>query len=135
MRMRAIGVLVGLCGVIGVAIAVAALSMQNPLAPSGGAGDAQSQQWLVHWRTWNLVTLLIGVATAFSGLGIYFRRQWGILLILVVALILAGAPWVIHFMGLLRFDYEKPRLWESLLFAAVAVAATYGLGLLRRVKT
>jgi len=129
MKMRAIGVLVGLCGVIGVAVAVDALLMQNPLAPLGSVRDAQAQQWLVHWRSWNLVALLIGIATVFSGLGVYLRKQWGFLVLLVVSLILAVTPWVFHRAGLVRFGYEEPSFWESLVFAVVAAAAAYGFAL------
>jgi len=123
MAMRIIGGLVILCGVAALVVGVMALWMQNPLAQSVSLVEHRAQEWMMHWRWWGIGDLLLGTVIVISGCLIFLRKQWGLLLLATAAIALAAAPWVLDGLGLLRFQYEQPILWESALFSAVGAAA------------
>lgn len=127
MLLRATGVLLSLAGITAIVIGALMLGAENPLAPSGSPGDAQAQQWLLHWRSWALAQLVLGAATVIAGVGVLLRRSWGLVLLTVVALVSSIAPWLVGAIGWLRFEYERPTIWESVVFAAIGLAALTGL--------
>jgi hypothetical protein len=127
MLRRIVGVLLLLAGLAAIVIAGLMLGTDNPLAPSGSPGDAQGQQWLFHWRSWALAQFVLGAVIVIAGLGVFLRRQWGLLLLLGAALVSSVAPWLLRAIGLLRFEYERPAIWESVVFAAIGLAALAGL--------
>jgi hypothetical protein len=124
---RIVGVLLLLAGLAAIVIAALMLATDNPLAPSGSPGDAQAQQWLLHWRSWAVAQLVLGAAIVIAGLGVLLRRQWGLLLLLGAALVSSVAPWLLRAIGWLRFEYERPAIWESVVFAAIGLGALAGL--------
>jgi hypothetical protein len=127
MLRRIIGALLLLAGATAIVIAALMLGTDNPLTPPRSAGDAQAQQWLLHWRSWALAQLILGAATVVAGVGVLLRRQWGLLLLLLVALVSLLAPWLVSAIGWVRYEYERPTIWESVVFAAIGVAALTGL--------
>jgi magnesium-transporting ATPase (P-type) len=127
MLRRTIGVLLSLTGIVAMVIAALMLGAENPMAPSGSTGDAEAQQWVWHWRWWALATLATGIAIVIAGCGVFLRKPWGLLLVLIVALVLSVTPWILGGIGWLRFAYEEPTLWESGVFGAVGLAALIGL--------
>jgi hypothetical protein len=85
MSLRIIGAIVTLLGAFLAVSSLWALSLSNPLAPPGSPGDLSAQQWLLHWRLWGWVTLVLGLVIGGGGIGVFFLKRWSFLLVFVVA--------------------------------------------------
>jgi hypothetical protein len=127
MSLRILGAIVTLLGAFLAVSSLWALSLSNPLAPPGSP-----QQWLLHWRLWGWVTLVLGLVTVAGGIGVFFLKRWSFLLLFGVAILVAVVPWLFVAAGAARFAYEAPSVWESALFLAIGLCALVGHLHLRR---
>jgi hypothetical protein len=67
-----------------------------------------------------------GGAIATGGAAVALNKRWGLLLLGIVLLVAAIAPWVAQWLGLIRFRFERPGLGETLVFLAFALLAIWG---------
>jgi hypothetical protein len=82
--------------------------------------------WLTHWRVWSLAMTCVGGAIATAGAAIAAQRQWGLLLLAVVLLFAAIAPWVVEAIGLVRYPYERAGSVETFVLLAFSLLAAWG---------
>jgi hypothetical protein len=82
--------------------------------------------WLAHWRVWGFAVACAGGAIATGGAAVALNKRWGLLLLGIVLLIAALAPWVVQWFGLARYRFERAGLTETLVFLAFAFLAIWG---------
>jgi len=82
--------------------------------------------WLAHWRVWGLAVACAGGAIAAAGAAVALNKRWGLLLLGIILLIAAMAPWVVQWLGMVRYRFERPGLAETLVFLAFAFLAIWG---------
>ena len=132
MLLRIVGVVLFCLGVM-----LAALALSNALHGASlaalSAGLAKSENrpfdastWLAHWRVTVLAAAGVGGAIAVAGAAIALGRRWGLLLLGTVLLFAAVAPWVLQWLGLIRYRFERPGLSDTTVLVAFAVLAIWG---------
>jgi len=82
--------------------------------------------WLAHWRVWGLGVACAGGAIATAGAAVALNKRWGLLLLGIVLLIAAMAPWIVQWLGLTRYRFERAGLADTLVFLAFAFLAIWG---------
>jgi hypothetical protein len=82
--------------------------------------------WLAHWRVWGLAVACAGGAIATAGAAVALNKRWGLLLLGIVLLAAAMAPWVVQWLGVARYRFERASLAETLAFLAFAFLAIWG---------
>ena len=81
---------------------------------------------LAHWRVWNLAIACTGSAMAAAGVAVTLGKRWGLLILGIVLLIGAIAPWVVQWLGLVRFPFERAGLADTMVLTAFALLAIWG---------
>jgi len=109
---------------LGVALAATGIvgTVRGPSMPS--AGD--SSMWLYHWRLWGIGIGCGGGAIAVAGVALALGKRWGFLLLALVMIIAATAPWVIQGLGLARYPYERAGSMETFVFLALSLPPLWG---------
>jgi hypothetical protein len=82
--------------------------------------------WLAHWRLWGWGVACAGGGVATAGAAVALNKRWGLLLLGIVLFIAAMAPWIVQWIGLTRYRFERAGLAETLAFLAFALLAIWG---------
>ena len=115
------GVVVLLLGVALAATGIVGM-LSGPSMPSMG----DSSTWLYHWSLWGIGIGCGGGAVAIAGGALALGRRWGFLLLALVMIFAATAPWIIQGLGLTRYPYERAGSMETFVFLALALPALWG---------
>ena len=91
--------------------------------------------WLAHWRVWSLAVACAGGVIATAGAAVSLNKRWGLLLLGVVLLVAAIAPWVVQWLGLVRYRFERAGLTDTMVLLAFALLAIWGYFLRPEVPT
>src|SRR5215469_16569878 len=81
---------------------------------------------LAHWRGWSLAIACIGGAIATAGAAVALNKRWGVVLLGIVLLIGAIAPWIVQWLGLVRYPFERASLADTMVLLAFALLAIWG---------
>jgi len=81
---------------------------------------------LAHWRVWGLAIACLGGAIATAGAAVALNKRWGLLLLGIVLLVGAIAPWVVQGLGLVRYPFERAGLADTMVLMAFALLALWG---------
>ena len=82
--------------------------------------------WLAHWKVWGLAITCVGGVIATAGAAVALNRRWGLLLLGIVLLLAAIAPWVVQWLGLVRYTFERAGLADTIVLLAFALLAIWG---------
>ena len=85
-----------------------------------------SSAWLYHWRLWGIGIGCGGGAIAIAGVALALGRRWGFLLLALVMIFAATAPWIAQGLGLTKYPYERAGSMETFVFLALSFPALWG---------
>jgi hypothetical protein len=130
--LRIVGIVFLCLGAILVAVGVTAIQHASSIM-SLSTEFAQSRNrpfdastWLAHWRVWALVDICTGGAIAAGGAAVALKKRCGLLLLGMVLLLAAVAPWVIQWAGLARYGFERASLTDSAVLLPFAFLSIWG---------
>jgi hypothetical protein len=112
-------------GLTGAMHGVSMASFSTELAQSRNQ-PFDASTWLAHWRVWGLAVACSGGAIATAGGAVALNKRWGLLLLGIVLLIAAIAPWVVQWLGLVRYRFERAGLADTMVLMAFALLAIWG---------
>ena len=112
-------------GVTGASHGASMASFSSELAQSRNQ-PFDASTWLLHWRVWGLAVAGVGGAIATGGAAVALNKRWGLLLLGIVLLLAAIAPWVVQWLGLARYRFERAGLADTIVFMAFALLAIWG---------
>jgi hypothetical protein len=120
------GIAVAAAGIVGIMRGPSMAAAAEALARSHGSSTVDSSTWLQHWRLWGIGIGCGGAAIALAGAALATGRRWGFLLLALVMIFAATAPWVIQGLGLTQYPYERAGSRETFAFLALALPAVWG---------
>ena len=119
------GATLGALGLTGAMHGASMASFSTELAQSRNQ-PFDASTWLAHWRIWGLAVACAGSAIATAGAAVALNKRWGLLLLGIVLLVVAIAPWVVQWLGLVRYRFERAGLADTIVFIAFALLAIWG---------
>jgi hypothetical protein len=120
-----LGAALAALGITGVIHGPSMAAFSSELAQSRGLAFDRST-WLVHWRVWGSAVVCVGAMVGLAGAALALQKRWGLLPLAMVLFLAATAPWVLEWVGLVRYRFERPGSVETLTLLAFALLATWG---------
>ena len=121
-----LGIAVAAAGVVGIMRGPSMAALAEALARSRASSAFESSTWLHHWTLWGIGIGCGGGAIATAGAALALGRRWGFLLLGLVMIFAATAPWIIQGLGLTRYPYERAGSIETFVFLALSLPAVWG---------
>ena len=121
-----LGIAVAAAGVVGATRGPSMAAFAEALARSRASSALDSSTWLHHWRLWGIGIGCGGGAIVIAGGALALGRRWGFLLLALVMIFAATAPWIIQGLGLTRYPYERAGSMETFVFLALSLPAVWG---------
>lgn len=125
MMFLCVGAILVALGLTGIIHGASMASLSTELAQSRNQ-PFDASTWLAHWQMWGLAVACAGGAIATAGAAVALNKRWGLLLLGIVLLIASIAPWVIQWLGLVRYRFERAGIGDSMVLMAFALLAIWG---------
>jgi len=125
MKTRFTGALSLLVGLAAIVLGVWGFSLTEAMTEASSSKPFDAQHWSLHWRTWSLLIVTLGVALLAAGSALLKRKRWGFILLALVAVLAAFIPWLLRIVGFSRYVFEQPRVTECGVFLTIGIASFF----------